>query len=192
MGAIKPPEPISVEAYLEGELVSETKHEYVAGAIYAMAGANNRHNAIAGNALVSFANGLRGKPCRPFNSDTKVRIDLGDGVRFFYPDASVVCEGNADEESFQQKPVVIVEVLSPSTRRTDLGEKYQAYLALPSLKVLLYVEPDLPAVTCHRRQPNGAFAQEIVEGLEASIALPEIDTTLALADLYDRISFPTS
>lgn len=180
---------LPVEDYLAGELVSETKHEYVAGAVYAIAGASNRHNAIAGNAFGQLFVGLQGRPCRPFNSDTKVRIDLGDGTRFFYPDAMVVCDSNADEDSFQQHPVVILEVLSPTTRRLDLGEKYQAHLQIPSLRVLLFIEQDHPAVTCHRRQPHGAFAQEVMQGLDAVIDLPEIDTTLGLADIYQGLSF---
>jgi Uma2 family endonuclease len=84
---------------------------------------------------------------------------------------------------------VILEVLSDSTRRADLGEKRDAYLTLPSLKVLMFVEPEKPSVSLHRRKSGGGFAIEHHLGLEAVIPLPEIDTSLAMADLYDRVAF---
>ena len=204
MSAMNQPDRLSIEDYLAGELVSETKLEYVAGAVYAMAGASNRHNAIVGNAFGQLFLGLRGKPCRPFNSDTKVRIDLGNGTRFFYPDAMVVCDRNPDEDSFQQQPVVILEVLSPTTRRLDLEEKYQAYLQIPSLRVLLFIEQDLPAVACHRRQSHGAFAQvpwAVAEGRRTILMdwrgiadSPDDGTTEAAIDAFrlDNVSCTTA
>ena len=85
---------ISVRDYLEGELVANVKHEYVAGSAYAMVGATNAHNLIASNTLASLHAQLKGQLCRPFNSDTKIRIPMSDHVRFYYPDVSVVCEAN--------------------------------------------------------------------------------------------------
>ena len=81
-------------------------------------------------------------------------------------------------------------VLSESTRRTDLGEKRDAYLSIPSLKVLLLAESDRPYVLVCRRQPEGGFAAEAHSGLAAVIDLPEIGAALPLADLYEGISFP--
>jgi hypothetical protein len=77
---------VSVEEYLAGELASPIKHEYVGGVLYAMAGARNAHNLIASNALVALGARLRGKPCRAYNSDTKIRLRLPTQVRFYYPD----------------------------------------------------------------------------------------------------------
>jgi Uma2 family endonuclease len=85
---------------------------------------------------------------------------------------------------------VVIEVLSESTRRIDLGEKKNAYLAIPSLKVLLLVESDLAYVLVYRRRPEGGFAKEVHEGREVVIPLPEIEASLPLADLYERIVFP--
>src|SRR5436309_216220 len=110
---------ISEAEYLAGELVSPVKHEYLGGFIYAMAGAQNRHNDIAVNIIGALHTRLRGSPCRPCNSDTKVRVQLTRHVRFYYPDASVVCKRNPPTDSFQCEPVVVVEVLSRSTRRLD-------------------------------------------------------------------------
>ena len=128
MGAAKKLKLVSVEDYLAGELRSTVKHEYLGGVIHAMAGATNNHNTIAGNVFASLHARLRGQRCRPFNSDTKLRVRLTSQTRFYYPDVSVVCHSNPPEESFQDAPAAIVEVLSRATRRTDMGEKKDAYL----------------------------------------------------------------
>lgn len=187
MTAVKQPDFITVSDYLAGEEVSDTKHEYLGGAVHAMAGATNQHNTISTSALLSLGGQLRGKSCQPFNSDTKVRIEFPDHTRFYYPDAMVVCDSNSGSDHFQDRPVVIVEVLSDSTRRTDLGEKRDAYLTIPSLKVLIFVEPDSASVTLHRRKSEGGFAIERHSGLETIIPLPEIEASLPLADLYERV-----
>jgi Uma2 family endonuclease len=187
MTAAKQPNSISIADYLAGEEVSDVKHEYLGGAVHAMAGSTNRHSAISANAVGFLLAQLRGKPCRPFGSDTKVRIEYPDHTRFYYPDALVVCHTNPPSDHFQDHPAVVIEVLSDSTRRTDLSEKRDAYLTIPSLKVLLFVEPDSSEVIVHRRKAEGGFAVEIFAGLDAVIPLPEIEAELALADLYERI-----
>lgn len=189
MTAGKEPDLLSVEEYLEGEELAEVKHEYMGGTVHAMAGATIRHNNIAFGAMLALGIQLRGKPCQPFNSDTKVRIEYPDHTRFYYPDAMVVCQSNPESDHFQNQPVVVIEVLSESTRRTDIGEKRDAYLTIPSLKALLLVEVDRPEVTVYRRKPEGGFSGELYEGMEAVIALPEIQAELALSELYERVSF---
>ncbi len=180
---------ISVADYLAGELVSPVKHEYVAGMTYAMAGGLNRHNHIAGNTFGAMYVRLRGKPCQPFNSDTKIRIQLPGEVRFYYPETSVVCRPNPDDDSFQDEPVVLFEVLFTGTRRIDEGEKKDAYFTIPSLAVYVLIEQAAPSVVAWRRTPAG-FAPETYEGLDAVLALPEIDTRLPLAEIYASIQFP--
>ncbi len=180
---------VTVEDYLAGEEISQVKHEYRDGVVYAMAGARNVHNDIAGNAFASLHTQLRGRPCKPCNSDTKVRIRFFHGIRFYYPDAFVVCHPNPPDDTFQDAPVVILEVTSPSTRRTDLGEKKDAYLAIPTLAAYLVAESNEVAVQVFRRTSNGDFRREVALGPEAVIDLPEIGATLALADLYEGVSF---
>src|SRR3954454_16877082 len=92
---------ISVEEYLAGELTSPLKHEYLGGVVYAMAGARNAHNLIATNTLVALGARLRGTPCRPYNSDPKVRLRLPTQGRFYYPDVSIICRPNPQTDSFQ-------------------------------------------------------------------------------------------
>jgi Uma2 family endonuclease len=181
---------ISVDDYLEGELVSPIKHEYLDGIVYAMAGSRNVHNSIAVNTIIALGVRLRGRTCRVFNSDTKVRIRLPRRIRFYYPDASVVCRPNKREESYQDKPVVIAEVISESTRRIDEVEKKEYYSKIPALRVYLLIEQELPAVVAYRRGKDG-FQREIYEGLKAVIPLLEIDAELPLAELYEAIEFPS-
>jgi Uma2 family endonuclease len=190
MTVLEKPDFITVRDYLAGEEISETKHEYLGGTVHAMAGATNQHNSIAVSALVALGAQLRGKPCQPFNSDTKVRIEFPDHTRFYYPDALVVCQSSPASDHFQTQPVVVIEVLSDSTRRTDLGEKRDAYLTIPSLKVLLFIESESFAVTLHRRLQEGGFTIERHSGLDAIIPLPEIDASLSLAELYERVELP--
>jgi Uma2 family endonuclease len=189
MIALKQPDFITVEDYLAGEELSAVKHEYLGGTVHAMAGATIRHNNIATSVLISLGGQLRGKPCQPSNSDTKVRIQYPDHTRLYYPDAMVVCESNPDTLHYQDSPVVVVEVFSDSTRRIDLGEKRDAYLTIPSLKVLILIEPNSPAVTAHRRSPGGDFAAESYYGLDATVPLPEIDVSLSLSEIYERVEF---
>jgi Uma2 family endonuclease len=179
---------VSVEDYLDGELVSPVKHEYLAGVVYAMAGARNAHNIIAGNVFASLHARLRGRPCRPFNSDTKIRIRLPTHVRFYYPDASVICRPNPQADSFQDEPAVVVEVLSRRTRRIDEGEKKDAYLTIPSLSVYVLVEQETAAVVAFRRTAGG-FVREVHQGADAVLPLGEIGVALPLAEVYEAVEF---
>ena len=131
---------ISIANYFAGELNSPVKHEYVGGVVYPMAAARNAHNVIASNTLVAVGSRLRNRFCRPFNSDTKIRIRLMTHVRFYYPDASIICRPNPQTDSFRNEPAVLFEVLSRRTRRLDEGDKKDVYLAIPSLSVYALIE----------------------------------------------------
>src|SRR5205085_611584 len=120
---------------------------------------------------------LKGQRCRPFNSDTKIRVRLPSHTRFYYPEASVICRPNPQTESFQDEPVVLFEVLSKSTRRIDEGEKKDAYLTIPALAVYALVEQETALVVAYRRTEQG-FVREVHEGLDAVLPLPEIETLL--------------
>ena len=184
MAVLKTDKSTSVEDYLSGELIAETKHEYLGGVVHAMAGAKVGHNRAAGNIFRFLGNSLDGKPCEPFNSDMKVRIELPEQTRFYYPDVMVVCDSLDDDESYQDKPVVVVEVLSESTRRVDMGEKREAYRAISTLRVMLIVDPERPHVTVDRRCANGGFDTEFYTALDQVIPLPEISAELRMADVY--------
>jgi Uma2 family endonuclease len=179
---------ISVEDYLAGEFISAVKHEYLGGVIYAMAGARNMHNVIATNILGALWNRLRGKRCQPFNSDTKIRVRLPTHIRFYYPDASVVCRPNPRTDSFQDEPAVIFEVLSNKTRRIDEGEKKDAYLTIPSLAAYVLIEQETAAVVVFRRTEHG-FTRQVYQDRDEVIPLPEIEIDLPLAEIYETVEF---
>ncbi len=181
--------PVPIEEYLDGESRAQRKHEYVEGVIYAMVGATNTHNLIATNVTGLLHSQLRGQACRVFNADAKVRVRLPSGTRFYYPDASVVCQPNQPGESFNDAPVVIVEVLSESTRRTDEHEKREAYAAIDALLVYVLLEQDTSAAVVYRRGDAG-FAREIFVGRDAVIPLTEVGCELRLADVYANVAEP--
>jgi Uma2 family endonuclease len=183
---------LSVERYLREEAESSDRREYLGGYVYAMAGGKNVHNLIATNLLGILHAQLRGNPCAPYNSDTKLRIRHAGHIRFYYPDGMVVGTPNPPENPYQDFPAVIAEVLSPETRRIDEGEKREAYLSIPTVHAYLLIEADALRVHVYRRG-DADFTLEAHEGLDAAVDLPNIAATLPLADLYERVTFsPTS
>lgn len=179
--------PISVDEYLDGESRAQRKQEYVDGALYAMVGATNDHNRVATNVTGLLHAQLRGGRCEVFNADAKVRVRLPSGTRFYYPDASVVCQPNQPGDTFHDAPVVIIEMLSESTRRTDEHEKREAYAAIDSLLVYVLLEQDTAAAVVYRRGDAG-FAREVFVGPEAVIPLAEVGCELRLADVYANVA----
>lgn len=173
------------EEYLRTEEVSETKHEYLAGVIYAMAGASWEHNVISGNLFVAVAIQLRGKKCQHFGSDMRLRIRKGEDTFFYYPDLTVDCSGRRSSEV--DEPTVIVEVLSRQTERIDRNEKLGNYQSIPSMRAYVLVDQYQPTVTVFRRGEGGAWYSELLNGVGASLHLPEIGCSVPLAEIYDQV-----
>lgn len=180
---------VAPEDYLAAEKGSTIRHEYLGGAVHAMTGAGVRHNHIATSALLNLGSQLRGKPCFPIGSDTKIKIETNDQTRFYYPDAGVVCESGPEDQHYQEKPVLIIEVLSDSTRRIDQGEKKDAYLQIPSLQAYLLIETEKPEVTVYQSEGE-KFVASLFTKLEDIITLSTFDLTLPLNELYERVEFP--
>ncbi len=177
---------ISENEYLQGELQSDVRHEYVDGSTYAMSGAKVAHNRIATNVLLSVGSQLKGHPCEVFNSDMKVRIQLKDHTRFYYPDAMVVCESNDRDALFQDKPVILFEVLSDSTRRVDTGEKFDAYLKIESLTHYVLLETDqLTAVVYERGHTE--WERSHLTTPNDTIRFEQLGIELGLGDIYGRV-----
>lgn len=193
MTAVRQIELVSIDEYLAGELATDIRHEYLGGYVYAMAGATNVHNRVASNWMIAVGRRLpRGGPCRIFNPDTKVRVRFTSHTRFYYPDGMVVCEPNPGSDTFQDKPIVIAEVISEATRRTDEGEKREAYLTLSTLSAYMVIETNRPRVVVHRRAGAGEFAPELYDGLDAVISLRSLGADLPLAELYDGVDFASA
>jgi Uma2 family endonuclease len=188
MSSAERPEYFSVDDYLNLEELAQSKNEYVDGWIRAMSGATLRHNMVSVNALVSLATLLKGNPCRPFNSDTKVRIHRAGMKRFYYPDLQVVCKSNEPTSVFQDQPILIIEVLSPSTRRYDLDEKMAAYLTIASLEYYIALEQHQPIAIVMSRTADG-FLREVIEGIKTDIKLPVLECTLSMREIYEGIEF---
>jgi Uma2 family endonuclease len=177
---------ISPEDFLADESHASERHEFLNGVVYAMAGGTVRHSRIVQNLSGMLYNQLRGKRCESFNSDMMVKVQMGADLRFYYPDASIVCQTAADAARFQESPTVVFEVLSPSTRRTDQTEKWDAYLSLPSLQAYVLIDSEQQAVTVWRRlaaQWNSVY----LTNNEAVIELEFAGCLLKVGELYERV-----
>jgi Uma2 family endonuclease len=180
MLAIKPTDLISVEDYLTGELNSDIKHELIDGYVYAMAGASANHERISGNISRKFGNHLENQPCEPFGSDMKLRINSN----FFYPDVMVDCHFDNSEPYFTQTPIIIVEVLSKSTRKKDTTLKLLSYINIPSLKEYVLIEQDFVDIQVFRRS-EGWIPSHYFLGDE--VTFESIGLTLSVEDIYHRV-----
>jgi Uma2 family endonuclease len=154
MTAVRQLQHISVEDYLSGEQLSDVKHEYIAGQVYAMAGASWAHNRISGRVYAKLESHLTGHLCTPFIGDMKVRLMIKQQDLFYYPDVVVACDPRDNGGYFLSHPKLIIEVLSESTERLDRTEKMANYLTLPSLEEYVLIAQDKPEVTIFRRRTN--------------------------------------
>jgi len=180
---------MTIEEYLEAEILSDIKHEYLGGAVYAMAGASEAHNRIAANLGGMLYARLRGKSCEPFGSDMKVRLFPLDATCFYYPDAMIACDPTDSGHGWRERPTALFEILSPDTRRVDEREKRFIYRQLASLQAYVRIEQDRPEVIVERRSAD-SWEVEHLSGLDAVVRLPALDLELPLAELYERVAFP--
>lgn len=173
--------PISAEDYLQGELYSEVKHELIDGKVYAMAGAIKNHERIVVNISSKLHVHLQNSPCEPFSTDIKVKV----GKNFFYPDAMVVCNDPTAHDYYSEYPTVLVEVLSQSTRRTDVTIKRVAYQSIPSLQEYLLIEQDFVDVEICRRSEGWQSRHYF---LNDPFTLGSIGLTMSVAEVYERVN----
>lgn len=176
---------ISVHDYLEGELVSEIKYEYVNGEVFAMAGAKRAHNVVNMNLLALLYNHLRGTPCHVFSSDMKVGILTASEDCFYYPDVQVSCEKEG-HDLYNNAPKLIIEVLSESTERKDRSEKFHYYRKLASLEEYVLVAQDCQRVEIYRRCTGWDLA---LFGEGDNFRFDSVDLSLSIADVYQDIVF---
>lgn len=160
------------------------KHEYVDGQVYAGAGESDRHNRISGNIYARLVGHLDGNECEPFMSDMKLFVS----PHAFYPEVMVACEQPINDSYFRTQPVLIVEVLSPSTERVDRKEKLAAYRGIPTLREYAIVVQDLIEVEL-RRRVDDKWRTEIYRDLTDAITFESIDFTLTVADIYRNVRF---
>lgn len=176
--------PVSEAEYLHLEDAANVKHELIAGEIYAMAGASERHNRIAGNIFFHLRTATRGKPCRAFMADMKLR--LAASTTYYYPDAMLVCDAADDHPIYKQSPCFIAEVLSSATASVDVREKWAAYRGLASLRYYLLVDSErLWAKVFFRDAHDAWFEQELSADDRIDVACDGTRLTLTLDDLYE-------
>jgi Uma2 family endonuclease len=172
---------------LERERLAERKSEYFQGEIFAMSGVNVWHVSIVANVVGELGQQLKGKPYRVSASDLRLRVTPAS--LYTYPDVMVVCGAPQfadDQKDTVLNPVLIVEVLSESTRDYDRGRKFQHYRTLPSLLEYLTISQDEPHIEHWTRGENRWQLGEF-DDLAQSIQLTSIGCVLPLAEIYDKI-----
>lgn len=176
--------------YLAFERASDIRHEYLDGHVYAMTGASRAHNLISTYTAASLINQLRGRPCEVYASDMRVRVSAT-GL-YTYPDVTVVCGNPQFADSALDtllNPVLVIEVLSPSTESYDRGKKFQHYRQLESLREYVLISQDSPRIERFLRQDDGTWLLTDAAGLDASLELASVACTLALAEVYEKVTF---
>lgn len=181
---------LTIEEYLEFEQTSEEKHEYYKGEIFAMSGSKVPHNTIAMNLSGILVQKLKGKSCRPYNSDQ--RIYIPQNSLFTYPDISIVC-GKAETKDNDDwnilNPTVIIEVLSKSTRDYDMGGKFALYRDIPSLKEYILVDSESLNVYAFRINAGGHWELQEYKKIEDILQIKILDLSIPLTEVYEGIAF---
>lgn len=175
---------LSAEEYLRLEPSSPVRHEYVAGAVHALAGTTRRHNRIALNIARRLADAAENGPCRVCMADVRLRArsDV-----YYYPDVMVACGPEPEDPYLEEAPCLVVEVLSPSTASVDRREKLFVYRQIPSLQAYLIVETDRRRVERHWRGADGEWRAE--EHSAGRMPVPCPDADLPLDEVYAGVGF---
>lgn len=189
---------VTAEEYLEWEKASVERHEFYKGEVFpmgghgellAMSGAGNRHNRIFTNIFGELFSQLKGKSSQPFGPD--LRIYIPENSLFTYPDISIICgdmiSSDIDEDSFMQ-PTVIIEILSPSTKNYDRGEKFRLYRDIPALNEYILVDSLSIHIEAFRINAIGFWELEEYKSLDGELRIGSIDTSISVADIYSGIN----
>jgi Uma2 family endonuclease len=168
---------MSIEGYLKFEEGTPIRHEYVAGEIFAMSSESLGHELISDNLFAAFHTNLRGSPCKSLINNFKPHLEVNESKCFYYPDVMVACRPNADIR-FCTNPGLIVEVLSPSTERTDQREKASNYRQIPALEEYLLLAQRMAGVTIYRRTEH--WAPVALSSLDETVEFRSIELSLPL------------
>lgn len=185
MGQAEPqPHRYTVAEYFDLEAQSDTRHEFFEGEVFAMAGGSAVHNTLVLNCALALRTSLRGKACRVFAENVQLAVEAG---RYYnYPDVQVTCAA-ADllAERTMKSPVLLIEVLSKSTETRDRSWKFNQYKQIPSLRHYLLVSQYTCLVEWYRREDSGVWSYTPLALFTDEIAIPELDLTLHLQDIYE-------
>lgn len=183
---------VTEEEYLALDRAAEFKSEYFDGEMFAMSGGSMQHARLQRNLTTELSNALRGSQCEAFGSDFRVRVS---GRMYTYPDVSVVCGKPLLADNRQDvllNPVVIFEVLSPSTEKYDRGLKLQHYRAVATLQDYILVDQSQIRIERYTRQENNLWTLRDYEGLDGEFTISSIGVSLSMRRIYDRVEFPAS
>ena len=176
----------TVHEYLEMEKEALEKHEYYNGEIFAMSGASARHNVISINIIIALGIALKNKNCRPYGSD--MRIHIPENSLFTYPDISIICGdvivSKEDEETVTQ-PTVIIEILSPSTKNYDRGEKFMLYRAIPALKEYILIDSESIHAEHFAINQEGLLQLKEYNKPQEKIIIETLNVQLLLENVYE-------
>jgi Uma2 family endonuclease len=185
MGHAAAKQPLSAQDFLAWDATQTVRHEFVSGEVFAMAGAGERHAMAAGNVYVALRGHLAGTPCRTFMTEMKLRVEAANA--FFYPDVMVTCSAqDAADPLIKREPVLLVEVLSPSTAAYDRGDKFAAYRRLPTLREYLLVDPDTRRSDLYRLGAEGLWVLHPVEPGNG-LRLDSVGLDLSAAALWAEV-----
>ena len=185
--AVKPR--MSAEEFLAWDAHESVKHEFVGGEVFAMAGADERHVTTAGNVYAALRAHLRGTSCRTFITDMKLRVEAADA--FFYPDVMVCCSAADTDPLVKREPVLVVEVLSPSTAAFDRGDKFAAYRTLPTLREYLLADPATRRCDLYRKGDDGLWVLH-PSAPDEPVVLASVGLTLGPDALWAEVEPPAA
>lgn len=181
----------TLEEYLALERESDVRYEFWNGEIYAMSGGTLAHEQVMSNLFELLHLKLRGKSCRVFSNNMQIKVPAA--LPYRYADGSIVC-GNAEVERFNGNdlllnPLLIYEVLSPSTEAIDRGDKFTYYKSIPSFREYLLIAQHRPHVTQYVRQADDSWSYAEINGLEGGIYLSTVDLAVDLNEIYLDVKF---
>lgn len=181
----------TLEEYFALEQASEAKYEYWQGEVYAMSGASPAHVQIQVNLITLLRSQLRGRPCRIFSSDMRLKVPSLPPYR--YPDLSALCGESIFELigglEVLTNPTLIVEILSPTTEAFDRGDKFTHYKSIPSFIEYVLVAQHRPHIGQYVKQSSEVWNYRECNDLLTSLYIPSLDCQLVLEELYQDVTF---
>lgn len=186
---------MSIPEYLRFEREAERKHEFADGEIIDMSGGTGEHSLVTANLIGELRNALKGKPCRVYDSNLRVRIH--NRPYYNYPDLQVICgqieyDPEDDEQMSALNPRLVVEVLSPSTEAYTRGEKFRRYREIPSLREYVLVSQREPVIETFFVQEDSTWALATYQDPQGNARFRSIDVELALPEIFVGVTFPTA
>ncbi len=177
---------ITMEEYLQFERESVQKHEFYNGEVFSMAGAGRRHNKIFSNIFTAVGISLKGKSCQPYGSD--MRIHIPENSLFTYPDISIICGDillSAEDQDTAIQPIVLIEILSPSTKDYDRGGKFKLYRDIPTLKEFILIDSESINVEVFRINANTHWELEEYKTISETLRIPSVEIAIPLSEIYE-------